>query len=166
MHIPEHLPQKGGPQKPWPPGLHWPPYWVLVLGWAAVIWVFSTYLFSSLATERCILPILQALFPHASPRALLWLHAGIRKAAHLLEYFVFSLLLFRAIRADRPGWKLSWALAAVVLAACYAVSDEVHQAFVPTRGASARDVLLDSAGAAAAQLLTWWRGRFSQSVSS
>lgn len=45
------------------------------------------------------------------------------------------------------------ALAAMVLATVYGVSDEVHQAFVPGRMASWQDVLADAAGAAVGQVL-------------
>jgi VanZ family protein len=40
-----------------------------------------------------------------------------------------------------------------VIAALYAVTDEIHQAFVPTRNASPVDVLIDAVGAAIAMLL-------------
>lgn len=38
---------------------------------------------------------------------------------------------------------------AIALLTCvlYAISDEVHQSFVPGRGAQVKDVLIDSAGA-------------------
>jgi VanZ family protein len=43
----------------------------------------------------------------------------------------------------------------------WAVADEVHQAFTATRGASVRDVALDTGGAALGLLLVWrvrsWR---------
>ena len=38
-------------------------------------------------------------------------------------------------------------LRALLAAAVYAASDEIHQAFVPGRGPAVTDVLLDSAGA-------------------
>jgi len=53
-----------------------------------------------------------------------------------------------------PAWPAA-RLAAVSLLICalYAVSDEVHQAFVPTRNASLWDVLLDCCGAGGGLLL-------------
>jgi VanZ family protein len=48
--------------------------------------------------------------------------------------------------------KWSWALTAILLVAAYASLDEFHQLFVPGRTAAVTDVLLDTAGGAAAQL--------------
>ena len=91
------------------------------------------------------------------------LHGVIRKSAHFVEYFIFSLLVLRGVRSGRAGWKLSWALATVAIAAGYAALDELHQAFVPERTGSALDSLLDTCGAATALLVVWafalWRSR-------
>lgn len=137
--------------------MRWLRQWAPAILWAVVIWVFSTYWFSPEATARYILPVLKWLLPHASPRTLRALHGSIRKAAHVGEYFIFSLLVFRSIRGERRGWQLQWGLAALAIAASYAALDEVHQAFVPTRKPSLIDVLRDTSGAALAQLWAWWR---------
>ena len=83
------------------------------------------------------------------------LHDFIRKCAHVFEYFVFGLLLFRAIRIPKQGWQWRWAFLAILIAALYASSDEIHQIFVPSRGASFWDALLDTSGAGVAQLAAW-----------
>ena len=62
----------------------------------------------------------------------------LRKLAHAAEYAVLALLLVRA--TDNRAV----ALVATVL---YAVSDEVHQTFVPGRHGSPVDVAIDSVGA-------------------
>ncbi len=129
--------------------------WAPAIAWAALIWVFSTASFSASSTSRFILPLLHWLLPQASPETLAMLHGVIRKSAHFIEYFILSLLLLRGVRGQRGGWKLAWGLAAVFIAACYAVLDELHQAFVPERTGSPLDSLLDTYGAAAAQLLAW-----------
>jgi VanZ family protein len=68
-------------------------------------------------------------------------------------------LLFRGARGSRTGWRWTWALAALAIAAGYSALDEVHQAFVASRTASPRDSLLDSVGAFVASLavLAWYR---------
>ncbi|MBP3656224.1 MAG: VanZ family protein [Clostridia bacterium] len=71
----------------------------------------------------------------------------LRKGAHMAEYGVLMLLCMNAFRVSgshRPG------LHALLLCAAYAAGDELHQAFVPGRGPSPIDVLIDTAGAAAA----------------
>jgi VanZ family protein len=48
---------------------------------------------------------------------------------------------------------LGWALAAIVIVGCYAALDEFHQSFVPGRTPAVSDVLLDTAGGIAAQVV-------------
>ena len=99
------------------------------------------------------------MFPHASAETLELMHVVIRKSAHLTEYFIFSIFLMRGLRGKDRGWKLRWAIWAVVIAAGYAALDEFHQSFVPSRTASPWDALLDTAGASAAQVVLWLRIR-------
>lgn len=66
---------------------------------------------------------------------------------------MFSLLIFRGLRAGREETHLGWALAAVAIVPAYAALDEFQQSFVPGRGASMWDVLLDASGGVAAQLV-------------
>jgi VanZ family protein len=96
------------------------------------------------------------LYPSISPDALELAHHIIRKSAHFTEYFIFFLLLYHGIRAtrqDRQPWHWSWALAAWFIAAVYSAFDEIHQIFVPSRGPSPWDSLLDSTGALFALLV-------------
>jgi VanZ family protein len=138
-------------------------HWLPALLWASLITSFSTDTFSKEHTSRVILPVLHWLLPYASDATLDILHIVIRKCAHVFEYFVFGVLLFRAIRTPARGWNARWAGIAVLVAAVFAASDEFHQSFVPSRGPSVWDALLDTAAAAAAQLILWlwWRRRLS-----
>lgn len=134
--------------------MHWLARWWPALAWAAVIFSFSTGAFSSDNTSRFIIPILHWLLPHTSTAALFLIHHYIRKCGHVLEYFVFSLLILHGIRAGRREMRLVWILAAIVLVAGYATLDELHQSFVPGRGGlELDDVLLDTLGGAAAQAI-------------
>jgi VanZ family protein len=63
----------------------------------------------------------------------------LRKIAHAAEYAVLGALLLRA--TGRAGL-------AFALGAAYAISDEVHQSFVPGRLGSPLDVAIDAAGVA------------------
>jgi VanZ family protein len=135
---------------------HWWPAAV----WAVAIFLFSTEAFSGEHTSRILDPLLRWLMPHATRSELLHAHFLVRKAGHVFVYFVFSVLLFRGARGAGSGWKLKWALAAWLIATAYSMSDEFHQTFVPGRGASPKDVLLDSTGAALAQVaVRLWRGK-------
>jgi VanZ family protein len=123
--------------------------------WAAVIFTFSTDAFSGERTEGVVIGILHTLLPRVRESILLTLHDFIRKCAHVGEYFVFGVLLFHAIKTPRRGWELRWAFLAILIAALYASSDEIHQIFVPSRGAAIWDALLDTGGASVAQLAAW-----------
>ena len=101
------------------------------------------------------------LFPSATPHQFHLIHFYIRKSAHFTEYFVFCLFLYRGVRGSRTGWRWTWGLTALFVAAGNSALDEIHQAFVASRTASSYDSLLDSAGAffAVAVLWLWFRLR-------
>ena len=129
--------------------------WLPAIVWACVISSLSTDTFSAEHTGRFIIPVLRWTFPHASYPSILLMHALIRKSAHFVEYFIFSVFLTPGLRGGERGWKLRWALWAVAIAAGYAALDEFHQWFVPSRTASPWDALLDATGATVAQIVMW-----------
>ena len=119
--------------------------WIAVAVWAGLISVFSSGLFSGSHTGGVLLPVLRALFPGASSEVLALLHASIRKMAHFVEYLVLGVLLVRALRQEGlRGREL--ATVAICLGIGYAALDELHQAFVPSRTSSPRDVAVDGIG--------------------
>lgn len=133
--------------------------WWPAIAWAAVIFSMSTDTFSAEHTASVLQPLLHWLIPSLTTDQVDAIHFTIRKSAHFSEYFVFCLLLYRGVRGGRKGWRWTWGIAALFCAAGYSVMDEIHQAFVASRTASAYDSLLDSAGAFAAfaMLLFWFR---------
>lgn len=143
------------------PVVRWLLSWWPALLWGAVIFSMSTDTFSSEHTASVIEPILRWIYPAVTAEQFAVIHHLIRKTAHFTEYFIFALLLFRGVRLGRPGWRWSWGLIALLIAAAYSASDEFHQAFVPSRTASPYDSLLDSTGALAAILFLflWLRHR-------
>jgi len=73
-------------------------------------------------------------------------HHTLRKNAHFFLYFVLGVLVviaFRNIMRSR-GLLVGGSF---LFCFVYACTDEIHQLFVPGRGAQVSDVLLDSAGA-------------------
>jgi len=124
-------------------------WWPAIL-WGILISSLSTDAFSSAHTSLVIEPFLRWLFPTMPVNMVELAHHLIRKSAHFTEYFIFCLLVYRGIRVSHPNghaWHWSWALIAWLVAAVYSVLDEVHQIFVPSRGPSPWDSLLDSTGA-------------------
>jgi VanZ family protein len=104
--------------------------WVPVVLWAAVIFSFSAV-------------------PDLGTGLGTW-DLVLRKIAHACEFAVLGALLLRALRDERTAFAAGVA---------YAISDEVHQLFVPGRVGSPLDVAIDSAGVAVGVLL--WR-RYSE----
>jgi VanZ family protein len=135
--------------------------WWPAIAWASVIFSMSTDTFSAEHTAWVFEPLLRWLIPSLTEHQFHTIHYFIRKSAHFSEYFVFCLLLYRGVSGGRKGWRWSWGLTALLCAAGYSALDEIHQAFVASRTASAYDSLLDSAGAfvAFAVLWLWFRRR-------
>ena len=106
----------------------------------------STDLMSAEHTSRFLIPFLRWLKPDLSAEAIAQIHLLLRKAAHLTEYAILSGLLLRALRGSIGGF---WQRAAIALFAAllFAVADEYHQSFVPSRTSVLRDVWIDWAGA-------------------
>jgi VanZ family protein len=75
--------------------------------------------------------------------------------AHLAVYAVLAVLLQRAIGTTRIRRRAWWAMVGLVL---YAITDEIHQTFVPGRTALLTDVAIDAVGGLAG-LATWRYGQ-------
>lgn len=69
----------------------------------------------------------------------------IFKGLHMFEYGFLYFLIFRTYIPSKLGdrdklkYSIFWAI-------IYAITDEIHQAFVPTREGKPRDIIIDSAG--------------------
>ncbi len=81
----------------------------------------------------------------------------VRKSAHFTEFLILGVILFLTVRdlRKRASFWIPW-----TIGAAYAVSDELHQHFVPGRSCELRDVLIDACGVAAGVAIVWvWRRR-------
>lgn len=78
----------------------------------------------------------------------------LRKSAHMFSFGILAVLARWALAGSfprLPGARLAWT--AFGFTVLYAVSDEFHQRFVPTRDGRVADLLIDGAGAGLALLL-------------
>ncbi|HEX8177330.1 MAG TPA: VanZ family protein [Pyrinomonadaceae bacterium] len=130
-----------------------------LLLWMAFIFFASTAQLSASNTSRIIRPLLIWLFPDISEESLAFVHFIVRKLAHLTEYAILGLLAARAfMTSSREGLRRRWFLYAWLLVIVYALSDELHQRFVPARTGSIYDSLIDiTGGFIALSLLAAWR---------
>jgi VanZ family protein len=74
----------------------------------------------------------------------------VKKGAHMAGYGLLALGILRGLGYQRQHHILIILLVVFL----YAASDEFHQSFVPGRNASLLDVLIDTAGAVVALLLS------------
>lgn len=124
-------------------------YWLPLLIWLGVMFVGSTSVMSAEHTSRYIVPFLLWLKPGISPRAIWTILVVVRKCAHIIEYTILALLVWRALRSIPTLYTRTSIVFGAVLLGCalFAASDEFHQTFVKSRTPSVRDVLLDVGGA-------------------
>ena len=128
--------------------------WLPAVLWTAVILAASSGSFSSANTEGFLEKLMRTLFgDHVNPTLLEAIHFIIRKLSHVTEYGILSILVYSAVRAERAGWNIRWAVAAILFAALVGSIDEFHQSFVPGRTATAWDTVIDTLGATLAQVL-------------
>lgn len=128
--------------------------------WLVFISVASSDSFSANNTSRIIGPLVLWLFPNTSPETLAVVHFIVRKIAHFTEYAILAYLAARAFRTSpRPALANRWFLAALALVVVYALLDEYHQTFVPSRTASIYDSFIDMSGGLVTLLVLRFRGR-------
>ncbi len=127
-------------------------YWLPVFLWIGFIFWMSTSMFSAQNTYVFFEALLRFFAPSISHKEVIVVHIFIRKLAHITEYFISGLLLFRAFREGtnkrREGL---WAFSSLLVVVIIAASDELHQSFVSTRTATLVDVGLDIIGGFLAQ---------------
>ncbi len=140
-------------------------YWSPAVLWMVMIFLMSTDSFSAPNTSSVIEPLIRLLFPAASAGTVQMVHGALRKAGHVIEYFVLGLLYFRAFRGGSPvRWQGRWAALSVLAVLAYAATDEFHQSFAPSRTASVIDVAIDAAGGLFSQALLFLRHRCGRSA--
>lgn len=88
---------------------------------------------------------------------------GGDKPWHAIAYFGFAVVVVRAVAGGLPRRiGLRAAGLAIALAVSYAVTDEMHQRFVPGRSADVQDLVADTIGVLAATGACWAWGIIAQ----
>ena len=73
-----------------------------------------------------------------------WLNFFVFKTLHFCEYALLFILWFRAFDSRKDKGNQIWG--AFILSFLWAVIDEIHQLFIPTREGKIRDILIDAIG--------------------
>ncbi|MBE6757016.1 MAG: VanZ family protein [Ruminococcaceae bacterium] len=136
--------------------------WVLVVAWMVVIYLFSAQTgeesgqlsggITRWIVER-ITPNWHTLSVSAQREILVTWRFIVRKGAHMAEFAVLSMMFFYAWSGMRERTRGHRAVLSAACCFLVAALDEGHQAFVPARGPSLRDVFFDFAGAVLGILL-------------
>lgn len=132
--------------------------WILTFIWLCVIFYFSSQP-SEESDEQTsfVINILSRLFNVDISQGGTIEQFGIlhnidffvRKTAHLTEYAVLGVLSFLSLKEISRKFekqRLFQMSSALIFCLLYAVSDEIHQMFVPGRSPMIRDVMIDFCG--------------------
>ncbi len=137
--------------------------WLPLVLWLMVIAFDSTDTMSAEHTGKVLEAILTPIVGQVSPQQFDLIHFLIRKAGHLFEYAVLSLLVFRGLRLTFAGPSRRWAAIVIAFTPLVAWADEFHQSFVPSRGGGdLKDVVLDTTGAVLMMAFVLFSRRFLQ----
>ena len=98
-----------------------------------IVWMLLIFIASSIPRARIVQKDLADLI--------------LRKIAHIIEYAVLAILSMKNFKNQK--------LKVWIFVTFYAITDEFHQKFVPGRGPSLRDVLIDSFGAILGIIYVW-----------
>lgn len=107
-------------------------FWIPAVAWMIVIFLFSTRESVQVSPEHVV-------------------NFVFFKTLHVLEYAILFVLYYRALKNSfSTRTSISVFLAAFLFTILYAITDEVHQTFIPTREGKPRDVIIDAIGASLA----------------
>jgi len=134
-------------------------YWLPIAIWMVVIFSASSDQGSFQHSSQIIEPFLLWLLPHLQPATVHEVVVVVRKCAHLTEYAILAILIWRAfsrrVGMEARSWRWRHAGLTLLIVFLYAATDELHQLFVPTREGTIRDVLIDTTGAAIGLFVVW-----------
>ena len=140
--------------------------------WLGVIRMESTDTASAANTTVVLYKVIAVIAPHVQPSLVQQLDEVLRKSGHFLGYGILSVLVFLALRntnRDRVRpllcrtwgtylsdlWRAEWVLIGMLATVVTASFDEIHQTFIPSRTGRWQDVVLDTIGGAALQLVVY-----------
>ena len=112
---------------------------LLVITWMILIFIMSSFNSTESSNQsNFIVNIIANIF---NINNISILSLIVRKLAHFTEYFILGLLVYNLIYSNQKK-----AYFAIIICALYAISDEIHQLFVPGRSCQVLDIIIDSSG--------------------
>jgi VanZ family protein len=114
-------------------------YWILSVLWLGVIFLFSARTASDYHNSASF------LFNINLPQ---WLTFAVWESGHFLEYLVLGFFMLSAVSSTFKLKKPMQIIIVMAICILYALSDEIHQLYVPGRTFQALDLILDTLGSA------------------
>lgn len=119
---------------------------ILVIIWMIFIFIMSAFDSNESANQsNLFVNFISKLFDITNIQMLNFI---VRKLAHFTEYLILGILVSNWLKDYNNKLYLN-----IIICAIYAISDEVHQLFVPGRSCEVRDMLIDIFGAMISILL-------------
>jgi VanZ family protein len=130
----------------------------LVMTWVPVVGLMALIFFASAQPKNDVPPGTTTVYMSGSLPVFVdySLNTLIKKGAHVITYAVLAGLIIRALTSNGVSMREA-SLLALAIAMSYALTDELHQAYVAGRHSSVLDIGFDYVGASAASL---WRRRW------
>lgn len=122
--------------------------WLPVILWMMVIFYLSSQTANdsnnlSMGLTRRIYDVISVFIPSLE---IDFFNHIIRKNAHFIAYFILGILSTNALYLNGIYNKRAFSIG-LSISVIYAITDEIHQLFVPGRAGRMLDVLIDSSGA-------------------
>lgn len=112
---------------------------LLVLLWMILIFIMSSFNSTESSNQSgFIVNIISGIFNINNIELLSLI---IRKLAHFTEYFILGILTYNMFDSYNKKAYIS-----IIICILYAISDEIHQIFVPGRSCQIMDITIDTLG--------------------
>ncbi len=113
---------------------------LLVILWMSFIFIMSSYDSNESSQQSgLIVGIITNIFNISNTDILSHI---IRKLAHFTEYFILGILVINMLKYLSN----KYLIISIIICILYAISDEIHQLYVPGRSCQITDILIDSIG--------------------
>ncbi len=124
--------------------------WIAVILWMALIFNLSSQVAQesnhlSKGITATVIEIVETIVPNIDMDMASFNHI-VRKNAHFFAYFILGIFVINAMRRNDKRSNID-IIIAILVCVLYAMSDEIHQFYVPGRGPQLKDVFIDSIGA-------------------
>ncbi len=116
----------------------------LTVLWMGLIFFMSAQVASDSSNQSMFITerIIRLFISNPSSELLFFAEVLVRKAAHFTEYFILAFFVYGIFDKDaRYSFVKTFCICLL-----YAISDEIHQYFVPGRACRFFDVMVDTAG--------------------